>query len=552
MTFVIYLSILILASAIVLEPKIKPKWWMVYVLALGCLLPVTMSTEYLVGTDVHLEYYFAQRVIEQGWDISLPNPINSSMALTVIAPLFGSSLTFFFKVVVPALFCFVPAILFLIWKKYITEKEAFISAFFFVITPTFLMEISGIARQQAGEIFFVLFFFCLLSSLRWRFKFPLLVLSGLPVMLFHYSMNYVLLLYLVLYTTTILFGKLLRKTSLNPFYPALVILVLLGSSLLYYDNVAGGTPLRFLTALIPVKETKVDLPIGNITIGKIDNPDYILTGNNESPPYPIDTGPVVSPENALNSDPLLKTALGLDFFNVSLQGKLFRIFQVSILVFTMIGVIVVVWKKRPFPIEYLALAGTGGLTLVACLVVPGFSLILNPTRWYHIALFFLSPMAVLGWIRLYKSYKTFFLILIVPYFLLASGIVFELTQMTRIDKADTPYNVAFSDGRIDISGHFTKNDESIREWLKTSEIDFIYSDLYGLLFLQEELAFEKTLYFIPYNGIPPKGSYVFLREYSSLNNQITVWSGPGSRKVYPFNQEGELVWQVGSSKIIEV
>jgi len=270
-------------------------------------------------------------------------------------------------------------------------------------------------------------------------------------------------------------------------------------------------------------------------------------------------------------EPLIQTALGLDFASASSQGKAFRIFQYIVQFLLAVGFIRLIFapRKLRFTAEYIALATGSALLLVASIFLPGFAASMNATRFYHIALLLLAPLFILGgesiWLgvralwhkdgtisvtednQVYLRFVT--LAVLIPYFLLASGFIFEVTRHEVIDRIDTPYSIALSSHRIDIGGVFNRQDGAGADWLEhmTSDEDIIFTDLYsGLLLGHENRPFGQISGIL---GLEPhwsqvseeryKNSYIYFRTWNTDRQEITYPTGIiGCRKSASFNEAG--------------
>jgi len=361
-----------------------------YVIALAIILSVTLASwQYIVGTDSHLAYYFAQEALS-GWDASIAHPGNSAIGDVLFAPTLG--IWFMFKIFYPMMFALVPVVLYYIYKKFLTDTEAFLACLFFISVPPFTMEIPLITRQMFAELFLALFFLALVSDYKRFPKAIMLIVCGGMVIMGHYSLGIVLIVITIAYflITSIMRGfkyKLQTPLWIN----GIVMLVLVSGGIAYYYTVAGGTPLQFMVAIVPVKLHVGSYPIGympndpaaNITSGK---PVAILTGGEK-------VGLVESYDN------IMQAALGLDFLKASVLGKVYRVIQFCTFILLAIGTFYSLFKKRVRQLlkpEYLALIIISIGILGLCILSPGFASILNGTRWYHIALFTLAPMLVIG------------------------------------------------------------------------------------------------------------------------------------------------------------
>jgi uncharacterized membrane protein len=133
--------------------------------------------------------------------------------------------------------------------------------------------------------------------------------------------------------------------------------------------------------------------------------------------------------------------------------------------------------------------------LVALIVVPGLANTLNITRFYHILLFFLAPLCILGagmFVEVILKRRTamvvsiLLVIVLVPYFLFQTSFVYEVVGAQS-------YNLPLSEHRISLTtlrwnlGYFDESEQNGASWMsKTVNVENsnIYSDgssAYGLL-----------------------------------------------------------------------
>jgi len=556
-----------LATFGVIREKYYP--YLIYAISLGLLLQVTLASPTLVGTDIHLEYYFANLTEKEGWDTSIPYLNNSAFGIVILAPWIAKILhidmLWVLKVIFPILFAGVPLLLYFVFKEWVTSKQAFLSAFFFVSMPTYFTELTGIARQQIAEVFLAAcIFFIVVVKLELKWKLPIVILLALLVAVSHYSIGPILLFVLIVGFVV----QLVLKTNIK--FPAwafaLTVIILTISSVFYYHNVASGQPLRYMTALIPVETQQV----GPFTIGPMYPPfppDEILcppgqpkseetpgTPPDTSPDTPSDTSPIVSYFS--NHEGMVKSAMGMDFVGASVAGKIFRVLQYITQIVIVVGFFMFLRGKKR---SYYVLATSCALLLALCIFVPGVSSILNITRFYHLSLFLLAPAFIVGGELVFRNLKVVAVCILIPYFLFTSGFVFEAIKSEEITKLDIPYSVPLSDYRIDLGGSPTQNDMLVRDWIAENDPTPLYADYFGVLFLQETLG-TKKIYCLPEDCIAaswnmedmdiPEGSFIFLRE----RGVATFWAGIGLRRQYTYDEIGldkfgDIVYSVGKAEV---
>lgn len=131
-------------------------------------------------------------------------------------------------------------------------------------------------------------------------------------------------------------------------------------------------------------------------------------------------------------------ALGLEQPE-TIWNLLSRIFVYLTELFILLGFIGLITKRTEIKLEttYYILTVVAMIFLALVIVLPGMSKTLNMTRFYHVLLFLIAPLCVLGTEFLtritFKPYKqqiasTILLIVLVPYFLFQTGFVYELTE----------------------------------------------------------------------------------------------------------------------------
>jgi len=57
-----------------------------YLISLSLLLGTTLTSNFLIGSDIHIEYYFARLTQLQGWGYSLAYNMNGALSVTLLAP----------------------------------------------------------------------------------------------------------------------------------------------------------------------------------------------------------------------------------------------------------------------------------------------------------------------------------------------------------------------------------------------------------------------------------------------------------------------------------
>jgi len=556
----IYLfNILLICFMVILvaSNKVEKAFWGFYLFSIGLSLIWTTSvySPYLIGTDIHKEYYFFRQGLI-GWDTSVIDPFNSSLLLSVILPylskLLGVSGYFLFKVICPLPLALVPVVQYKIFSKIFDRKTAFFGAIFFISFVSFLLEIPSIVKMEVGLIFFAVEIFLLLSKPS-KLNYILIALTGTLVATIHYTVWALSILYFSI-TLVILLGlRLLFKIkvpSLKGLLLSILPIVLVGG--LYLNFVAGGIALACIKGLggYFISTTVVEYIPGS-TLGAQN-----ITGPvNFNPIGDILKVPIIEKINRL--DPFLRGALGLDFFDVDIWGKIFRILQLITEIFLIVGLL----QSRKLSPICLGLSITAFLLLGSNLVVPGVSSILNATRWYQIALFILTPLAIDGvFILLKNKAQTVICLVLIPYLLFTSGFIFEVAKLTDTSTIIIPFSTSLSGYRLDLGSEFSKNDFELAEYVGSSGVKPILADINGSSILLESIGglfLESRVKFFPPSGCPIGPTYIYLREKNEKDKIITYWAGTGLKKTYSYSElkmdirfsRCKLIKQVGESKL---
>lgn len=541
--------------------KIKPNFYptLLYIISLSLLFQTSLLSNYLIGADIHAEAHWANLALREGWNPMIPALSNTSIPIGIVIPtiskITGVSIEWIIKGGVPFLFACVPSILYFLFKRWGTDKEAFLGSIFFIIMPSFFMEIPGIVKQQFAEVCITTTFLVVFTKLRLRLKVPILVTAASLAVLSHYSM-------MVVFGVFILIGFIMKvtlrvKMQTPTWVFGLLVIVVAVTGGVYYSRVASGLSLRYMTALIPVPTQEIDLPFSQpVMIGPIPDEERV------EPILRPDIGygeyPTVPQVQAMSEHSvLMQAALGLDFPRSPPAGKGFRVLQYITEILILIGIIQLLRKRRK---DFLILAG-GGITILAfCIFWPGFSAILNASRFYHLSLFALAPTLVVGGKLMFKgNLKLLTVCLLIPYFIFTSGFFFEAMQYKNTDVPSIPFSVALTNYRIDLGGSITEDDEGVRDWLAEQD-EKVYGDAYSVFFLQEKTGFRKDIVFPPPNKELPRDGYLFLRSRNQEEQKVTYWYGIGLRRVYTYEEAGiagaleerEVVYQIGDSIVLGV
>lgn len=537
----------------------------IVMIGLSLLLHVSLISPQLVGGDIHVEYYFQNLVVQNSyWDFTTPHNYNTALSIVLLCPIYSLILnmdaTWVFKIVYPLLFCFVPLVLFHIFREQIGAKKAFFAAFFFMSVMTFITLMPQLTKQQIAELFFALLILLLIDrKLALNQRATLAVIFAVSLIMSHYALGYICMAFLVAGWGIVVlirshagrgawgwltrkFGGLPQSLASQGAFPHKIMAVIIGIYLVFalswYGGIAQGTALN----------TIKNIGQSQYSLLSTELPGLVKPGEPGGPGEP--SGKFFDPTER---EALIGTALGLDFPAASPLGKGFRIFQYLTELFIVVGLFTMIFKPRGFKFraEYIALSIVAALILLACIVVPRFSSYLCVERFYHISLFLLAPLFVLGgeaiWhgaSRLVSSvssrakvkrglaltigssrspaYSTFLaLAILMPYFLFNSGFFFEVTGSQRFAVNDSPSSMALSSYRLDMAV-FSQKDAEATTYLTQvmDDDDIVYADRWGWLIIADQLSGQVRG--IRDSGEVPEDAYIFLRTWNVDKQEILI------------------------------
>lgn len=548
MPYLGYAFILVICLNLVLITLKKEfiRWhpYFLYLWSAGMVLMTTLAGPYLVGFDIHLEYYYAQ--LHSGSSVMEPIvgvPQGTSIANNIIAPLLPIPTMWVYKLVYPLLFASIPVILYYIFREWIEPVQALLASALFITFPAFFMELPTIARQMTAEIVLVILLYLLIKSeLRWRYKLPLVGICGALLPLFHYSIGIVALILLGIPFIV----ALVRKHQVwKPIGVALLAVTI--SSSIYLPLAEEGAVAKVIVhrwnAMVP-GTLEIDYPLPPELRPPETRPRvYSETGEIQPGSSPQSVGADIPILNKYNV--LMRVGLGVGFPNAPITGKIFLIIQWIVLIILSVGM----WKSRRNK-NYWMFA-SGGFALLLFMLIPGFSGVLNASRFLHLALFLLAPAFA---VALRPKYL---LIVLIPYFLFTSGFIFEVTKQESVEQLTIPYNIGLSDYRLDLGASTTEDDYNCARYIVDNELFPIFSDIHGANLMGEIVGYHSDINrALQKVGLWPTG-YVFIRSRNIEEGYLTTWNGPGCRRFVKPEEYGvdfneNIIYQSGDARILEV
>ena len=138
-------------------------------------------------------------------------------------------------------------------------------------------------------------------------------------------------------------------------------------------------------------------------------------------------------------------------------------------------------------------------------------------------------------------------VILVAYYLLTTGFVFETTKSTVTDHIDVPYSFAFSSYRVDLIGLSTKDDIKCAEWLTTTDKNIRIQSGYDGRMLIWGFGLSGRIAQV---GDKDK-RYVFVTSWNVEHDQMDSGADGGIRLFAPLHgfKDGDIVFKSGNAKV---
>ena len=487
----------------------------ILMIAIALLYHASMISKYIVsfGSDVPAEF-LVFRVTQNNahWDSIFPlsgtdlgyGRLNAMLSVTILPTVYSTLLNLdpnlLFKMLFPAIFSLVPVCLYKLWQPSLGKKGAFVAAFLFMAQDYFYTESLGLSRQIIAELFFVLLLLVIFSKkIKPSGRLVCFTTFSLGLVVSHYGLAEIFLFFFLAASAYLIVTK--RHTRKITVPMVILFSVIMFSWYLYTSNAT-------------VFES------------------FVSFGDNVAQQL----------NQFLNPESRGETVLtGLGLTNPSTIWNLFsRVFAYLTEAFIVVGFVAVITKRtsRRFEGEQIIFFTVTILSLALLIIVPGLANTLGMTRFYHLMLFFLAALFVLGAEFLSKlafkqgnmqklAVSILLLSIVVPYFLFQSGFVYTVT-------GSQSYSLPLSKNQISSwflrshFGYFNEHEVFGASWLPKyvdTRNSIIYSDLssaYGVL-IDYGMMYNRYLEMLSNVTTFPQNSVIYLNEPNVIEK--VVFSG---------------------------
>jgi uncharacterized membrane protein len=434
-------------------------------IAIALLFHTSIVSNYIFsfGSDAPIEYFvFKNTKDNMRWDLTFSYRWNlqfgrmyDMLSITILPTFYSNVLNIssecMFKIVYPLLFSLVPLCLYQIWRKYVGNRYAFISAFLFMAYEIFYTEMLGLNRQIIGEFFLALLLFVILDEkMKQSIKTFGFVIFSFGLITSHYGLSLIFMFFISFYVFVLFIAK---KSSRN----ITASMAIIFSVLMFGWYVFTCKSSTFDSILAFGDRVRSEL-------GDFFNPES--------------RGQVVMRGLGLERPPTFLNAI----------SRIFAYATEALIVLGFVGLLAKKVKNN-FKREFFFFISEAIVLLILLIVLPGMAETMNMTRFYHVLLFFLAPLCVLGAefvskLIIKRKHEVATLVLmvcvLVPYFFFQTHFLFEVTGGNSL-------SVPLSGYRMDVLqlyalGYIDTYSMHGAQWI-SKNVDFIglrlYSDGYS-------------------------------------------------------------------------
>lgn len=423
-----------------------------WLIGLSLLLMHGLTSYHLQGIDVHLEYYcFQLTQFGYQWDLNTYyNPYNACLSITILPLIYqvlsGMGGEYIFKLFMAFIGSITPLIVYMVAKKYIAAKYAFLAALLFIF-QLFFINLLGAVRQEIAIIFFFLTIMVVFDFdiNKWPRKL-LIILFIFSTLISHYSTAYVAFILILPILLFPFFRNLIKEKKLV-FTNFDIILISLALIALWYFTVA-----------------KVQFASGAQVLGKTVE---IASGGGI-------TSALVSTRGAY-----VLGILGVVF--KSLPNMVSVIIHDLIFATILVGLYAIIRKfhyyQEKFNTQFLLGIVISLILLVLFVALPYISIAYDVARLFFQLLIFLAPVFIIGGIVIAKFLKKPEWDVLILLILLIS--LFTCVTYLQYSLLGSPYSPDFENNSIVRQENYIYNSELISAlWISQNKVGnlTVYSD----------------------------------------------------------------------------
>ncbi|NTV44197.1 MAG: DUF2206 domain-containing protein [Candidatus Yonathbacteria bacterium] len=175
-----------------------------YFISFALLLMTSLRGWQVAGHDIQTEFYVFELAKTAGlWAVDVyHSAYNACISITVFPVVLAHLLNIpdmvVYKVLFQGIFALVPPIVYAVFRRYVSEPIAFLSAFYFIAFPTFFGDMPMLNRQEIAFLFLALMVYTIFhEQISLAARRVLFVVFGCGMILSHYSTTYTVIALLI-------------------------------------------------------------------------------------------------------------------------------------------------------------------------------------------------------------------------------------------------------------------------------------------------------------------------------------------------------------------
>lgn len=200
-----------LIPILIVSKNIPSKYYplIIFALSITLLYHVSLFSQYVVGTDIFAEAYFANYVSSSGiWSFNDRHMINAALSIVIIPPIYAKMCNidpiWYLKLISPFFLSLVPLGLYYVYttnfKDKLTKKEIFLAVFFLIAMWQFYSMLVGVGRQQLAELFYILVLIMIFDEGKKNISNNLIfVIFSASLIFTHYSTANLVLIFVIIF-----------------------------------------------------------------------------------------------------------------------------------------------------------------------------------------------------------------------------------------------------------------------------------------------------------------------------------------------------------------
>jgi len=247
-----------------IEKSFPVRLYPIIISLIGISIPLTFAlrSNYIIGMDRHLEFYFFQIVANnQCWDLSGESVLDACLSISLLPTIYLSILNLepemLCRCLIPSFAFVIPLSIYIISSNYVKESYAFLASFFYMSQYMYLNCPGG--RTTLGIIFISLIILVIFSDhINTIPKKIMLFIFISSCIVSHYSTTYLFLfIFLAAYVYISITTKLCQR-EYNKCFNIYIIAFLLGVMFVWYSQI---TQIPFSASVGFFKNTYINLLI---------------------------------------------------------------------------------------------------------------------------------------------------------------------------------------------------------------------------------------------------------------------------------------------------